>query len=135
MKGVVLDASMALSWCFEDEHDELSERALSAVRDHGGVVTPLWWLEIGNVLLQAEKRGRIAPADSVKVVSMFDRLPLESSELDPHPSHLLSVARTHQLTSYDASYLIAAEQHGCHLATRDKALTAAARAEGVPLLR
>ena len=32
MNGVVVDASMALSWCFEDEHDELSDRVLAAVR-------------------------------------------------------------------------------------------------------
>ena len=50
---------MALSWCFEDEHDELSDRVLAAVREAGAIVTPLWWLEIFNALIQAEKRGRI----------------------------------------------------------------------------
>ena len=59
MNGVVVDASMALSWCFEDEHDELSDRVLAAVREAGAIVTPLWWLEIFNALIQAEKRGRI----------------------------------------------------------------------------
>jgi len=134
VKGVVVDASMALSWCFEDEHDELSDRVLTAVRQEGAIVTPLWWLEISNALIQAETRGRLTTADAVAVLALLDRLPLEMSELDPAPAHLLALARTHGLTSYDASYLIAAEQYGCHLATRDRRLADAARAEGVPLI-
>ena len=50
MNGVVVDASMALSWCFEDEHDDLSDRVLAAVREAGAIVTPLWWLEVSNAL-------------------------------------------------------------------------------------
>lgn len=134
MKGIVVDASMALSWCFADEFDDLAEAAAEAVRSHGGVVTPLWWLEVSNVLLQAERRGRLRPAETTRLLAMLEGLPLEDSELDPSTAHLVSVARAHGLTTYDASYLIAAAQHGYHLATRDGQLQRAALAEGVPLI-
>ena len=46
----------------------------------------------------------------------------------------LALARSHRLTSYDAAYLELALRRGLPLASRDKALQAAARPEGVPLM-
>jgi predicted nucleic acid-binding protein len=46
----------------------------------------------------------------------------------------LALARSHHLTNYDAAYLELALRRGLPLASRDKALQAAARLEGVPLL-
>lgn len=134
MKGIVVDASMALSWCFEDEFDDMAERAAAQVQEHGGVVTPLWRLEVSNVLLQAERRGRLQATETTQLLAALGHLPLEDSEIDPSFSHLVSTARAHGLTTYDASYLIAAAQHGYHLATRDQKLRAAALAEGVALV-
>jgi predicted nucleic acid-binding protein len=44
------------------------------------------------------------------------------------------VASSHRLTSYAAAYLELSLRRGLPLATRDKALQAAARLEGVPLM-
>ncbi|HMR13886.1 MAG TPA: hypothetical protein PKE42_09155 [Arachnia sp.] len=38
---------------YETSHDCLGRLS------RGAIVTPLWWLEIFNALIQAEKRGRI----------------------------------------------------------------------------
>jgi predicted nucleic acid-binding protein len=46
----------------------------------------------------------------------------------------LALARSPRLTSYDAAYLELALRRSLPLATRDKALQAAARLEGVPLM-
>ncbi|MFN9619631.1 MAG: type II toxin-antitoxin system VapC family toxin [Synechococcaceae cyanobacterium] len=46
----------------------------------------------------------------------------------------LALAPSHGLTVYDAAYLELALRRGLPLASRDKALQAAARREGVPLL-
>ena len=46
----------------------------------------------------------------------------------------LALARSHRLTSAAAAYLELALRRGLPLARRDKALKAAARLEGVPLL-
>ncbi|MBN8925690.1 MAG: type II toxin-antitoxin system VapC family toxin [Rhodospirillales bacterium] len=47
---------------------------------------------------------------------------------------MLSLARQHRLTVYDAAYLELAQREGLTLATLDTALRQAASAVGVPLL-
>jgi predicted nucleic acid-binding protein len=47
---------------------------------------------------------------------------------------LMQLARTHQLTAYDAAYLELALRKGHPLATPDAKLAIAARSEKVPLL-
>jgi predicted nucleic acid-binding protein len=63
VSALVIDSSAALSWCFEDEASPGSDALFEEVRDQGAVVPGLWHLEVANVLLQAEKRGRITAAD------------------------------------------------------------------------
>ena len=46
----------------------------------------------------------------------------------------MDLSRRHRLTFYDASYLELAQREGIPLATLDKELVTAARAEGVPLV-
>ena len=52
----------------------------------------------------------------------------------PNEADVLSLARRHQLTVYDAAYLELARRDGLALATLDAALQRAARAEGVGLI-
>ncbi len=51
----------------------------------------------------------------------------------PASDHVLALARRHRLTVCDALYLELALRRGAALATRDAALAAAARAEGVAI--
>ena len=60
---VVIDCSIALTWVFEDEASPQTDTLFERVRDEGAIVPALWHLELGNVLLQAEKRGRIGRGD------------------------------------------------------------------------
>ena len=46
----------------------------------------------------------------------------------------LDLARTHNLTAYDAAYLDLARSRGLGLATVDQRLAAACRTVGVPLI-
>lgn len=131
MSGVVLDASMALSWCFEDEWTPDSDTVLERVRQDGATVPPLWDLEVANVLVGAERRGRLSRADSARVVALLEQLPIEVSEHDPGLMGLLAQARESSLTSYDACYLLTAMTTGLPLATLDEALRTAATAAGV----
>ena len=52
----------------------------------------------------------------------------------PDEEQLLSLARRHRLTVYDAAYLELAQRKGTTLATLDQPLARAARAEHVTLL-
>ena len=70
-----------------------------------GLGSYLW--EIGNVLIQAERRGRITMAAIRTFLILLERLPIEVDH--PTTAHAwhstLALARSHQLTSYDAAYL------------------------------
>ncbi len=131
--GVVLDASMALSWCFEDEWTGRSDSVLETVRQDGAVVPPLWDLELANVLVGAERRGRTSRADTERLVSLLQQLPIEMSEHDPDVTDVVAAARDYGLTAYDACYLVLAMRSGLPLATLDERLADAAGRAGVTL--
>jgi predicted nucleic acid-binding protein len=103
------------------------------VRQFGALVPGLWFLEVGNVLLQAERRGRIAPADVFVRLELISALPIAVDALSVAASwdEVLALARAHRLTTYDASYLELAMRRGLKLFTRDAALAGAARVVGV----
>ena len=62
MKGIVVDASLTLSWCFPDEQTELSINVLNRLKAGEHALVPAFWcVEVLNSLLMGEKRGRIAP--------------------------------------------------------------------------
>ena len=61
------------------------------------------------------------------------RLPI-TIDVDCDERRLMTLARKHRLTAYDAAYLELALREGIALATLDAELERAARAEGVTLV-
>ncbi len=136
MSGFVLDCSVAMSWCFEDEAAEATDALLERARDEEAAVPSLWHLEVGNVLLQAERRGRVSSADVTTRLELLGELPIAT---DGETSlralrEILTLARAEVLTTYDAAYLELAMRRGLPLATKDHALREAAQRIGVKLL-
>ncbi len=130
---LVIDASIALAWCFEDEASAETDTIAKRVQHEGAVVPGLFQLEIGNILLQAERKGRLRPSDVAIRLALLGELPIAT---DPETAgrawrDVIALARSHALTTYDAAYLELALRKGAGLATRDKALAAAAKALGV----
>ena len=103
--SVVVDSSMALTWCFEDEASAQSDAIFERVRDDGAVVPALWHLELANVLLQAEKRGRIALGDVATRLKLISELPITTDHETPMRAwrEVIALARTENLTAYDAA--------------------------------
>lgn len=136
MSGVVLDCSVALSWCFEDEAAEETDALLERVRDEGAIVPALWHLELGNILLQAERRGRIHAADVTTRLALLGDLPiLTDGETSVRAlRETLLLARTEMLTTYDAAYLEVSLRRGLPLATKDHDLRAVAQRLGIKTL-
>lgn len=130
----VLDASMALSWCFEDEATPETEKVLDRLGDDHAIVPPLWESEITNALLVAERKGRLNEAQSTRFVSLLAVLPINVDTSGPPMTTLLALGRQHGLSSYDATYLALAERAGIAVATLDEKLRAAAHTAGVALL-
>jgi len=129
----VVDASVALAWCFEDEGGAYVVDILEVLRSSEAVVPALWPLEVSNGLLTAERRGRLEPADAVRFARLLLALPLvvEPAARSRAFHATRSLASRHRLTAYDAAYLELATRLGIPLASIDDALRAAAVDEGV----
>jgi predicted nucleic acid-binding protein len=133
---LVLDVSLSCAWCFADEANAESWAILERLQTGRAHVPALWLWETANVLVQAERRGRISPAAIRTYLGLLEGLPISVDQPSTASAwhDTLALARSHRLTSYDAAYLELALRRSLPLASRDQALQAAARAEGVPLL-
>jgi predicted nucleic acid-binding protein len=135
LSGFVLDASVAVSWCFEDESSSYTESALDFLTFGGrGIAPAIWPEEVVNALLVGERRRRVS---AMKVDNFLDRLAKYPIEVRREPPQTIfqsvpQVARRFNLAAYDASYLELAMREGLPLATLDTQLRAAARKAGVP---
>jgi predicted nucleic acid-binding protein len=132
----VLDSSVALTWCFEDERTPATEGLLKRVVEAGAVVPVLWPLEVLNALAMAERRRRVDRDTRHRLAGFMRDLPirvdLESAAMAW--TDTATLAERHQLTLYDASYLEVARRLSLPLGTLDGALRKAADALHVPLL-
>jgi predicted nucleic acid-binding protein len=133
---LVVDCSVAVAWCIEDEAAPDTDALLERVRDEGAVVPSLWHLELGNVLLQAERRKRLKPGEVASRLELLQVLPIATDDETPARAwrEVLALARSEHLTTYDAAYLELAMRRGLPLATKDVELGAAAGRVGVELL-
>lgn len=131
----VLDCSVVMSWCFEDESDAYGDAVLSALEQAEATAPGILPLEIGNVLVVAERHRRITTSDSARFISLFQNLPISIAPEPPDRAlrEIYALARSSGLSTYDASYLDLAMRMGVPLATRDKVLRAAAERCGVQL--
>ena len=132
---LVLDASFSLAWIFQRERADQAEQADRALRSRGRerwFVPCLWPLEVANALLVAERRGVIQPDLSEAFLRRLAalRIEVDSEAMDLARPRLLELARQHQLSAYDASYLELALRLGARLASFDRRLMRAADAEG-----
>ncbi len=133
----VLDTSVVMAWCFIDERNAYTEAVRDSLQAAEAVVPSIWPLEIGNVLLVAERRNRLARADSARFIALVSALPIQVEQEPPLRmfQEIMALARDHSLSTYDAAYLDLAMRHGLALASQDKALLHAARKCKVPVYR
>lgn len=133
----VLDASVTLPWCFEDERTSFTESLLNRIRTHETAMVPSHWpAEILNSLVQAKKRGRVVEDILQRFLKDLNSFPIL---IDDERSLIVwerirALSETHRLTAYDAAYLELAQRNALPLATLDQDLQRAARAQKVPLL-
>lgn len=131
---VVIDTSVTMAWCFEDEASPAADEVLDRLRHDDAVVPSLWQLEVANVLLAAERRGRISEAQAARFVGLLEQLPIRVDTDGTDLVRVLGVGRRHGLSAYDSCYLDLAERLGVPLATLDDRLAAVGRAAGVVVL-
>lgn len=131
---IVIDASITMAWCFEDEGTAETEAVLDRLGHDEALVPSLWHLEVANVLLVAERRGRMSEAQAARFVGLLSKLPIRTDLTAVDTNAVLAVGRRHSLSAYDATYLVLAERMAAPLATLDAKLQAACRSAGVLLL-
>lgn len=124
----VVDASIASAWLLPDEENVEAEAALSLLEIDDAVVPDLFWHEMRNILLVAERKRRIGSEDILACLVRLESLPLRTMFDDDHQT-IIRLARKHQLSGYDAAYLALALKQAVPLATIDAKLKLAAAAE------
>ena len=137
MADFVLDASLALTWCFKDEQTDFTQKVLARLEAGEGAIAPaLWGLEVGNAMRSGVRRKRIVEEDvseqlqllldlSVQLVDQSGRTMLQ--EITP-------LALKHDLSVYDAAYFHLAQQRNLPLATLDGPLRRVVEKAGLPVI-
>ena len=137
MNSFVVDNSVVMSWCFNDEASKYGDSVLDRLAQSTAMVPPIWPLEVVNVLLVAERRNRLKQVDSVRFITLLSQLPIVVEHEGPERKmkDLLSLGRANNLSSYDAAYLDLAMRNDCPIATLDKKLIEAAKNVDVAILK
>jgi predicted nucleic acid-binding protein len=132
----VIDASVTLAWCFEDEAGGDADAVLDRLGHEMALAPAHWPLEVANALRAAERRGRLDVTDLPRLRALLAALPVEIApvELGTAIGGVLEAARTYDLSAYDAAYLHLAAVRAIPLATIDHRLRAACGSAGVDLV-
>jgi len=135
--SVVIDASVAVAWCLEDETSPYAVKVLATLAESEAHVPSIWPLEVANALLVAERRGRLSVDETTRAVSLLRELPIRVDHTPPDTvfTHVLSIARTQFLSVYDAAYVELAVRIGAPIATLDDRLQQAASQLGVGVVK
>ena len=129
----VIDASIAAAWLLPDEENVVAEQALSLLETEDAYVPDLFWHEMRNILIMAERRKRIGSDDVLACLIRISRLPILTVTSEDHLS-IVRLAGKHQLSAYDAAYLSLAIAQGAALVTADARLRKAAQDENLASL-
>ncbi len=129
--SLVIDASIALAWLLNEPHRALADTVIEDGLNTGLTAPELFWIEVANVLGQHVRRRRMTASERDEALADLRSLGIVQQQSAERLSHLVALSDRHGLTAYDAAYLELAVREGAALATLDRALAAAAKAEGL----
>jgi predicted nucleic acid-binding protein len=135
LQEFILDGSITVAWFFEDESDAYADAVQDSLASARAVVPAIWHLEVANAVLVGERKKRTTAAKISQFLTLLSALPVavDGQTTSRAWSDTLMLARTYQLSAYDASYLELAQRRGLPLATLDGPLKRAANAVGVAI--
>ncbi len=132
--ALVPDVSAILSQALDDEDATFSEAVIDAIAADEAIVPTLFWYEIRNALVMAERRKRINATQTTAFLTDLGLLPFSVDDL-PREASVLDLARRRALSVYDAAYLELALRKAIPLATLDQKLINAAKREGATVFK
>jgi predicted nucleic acid-binding protein len=132
---LVLDASATLAWLVrrvDPAQERLADEVLGVIQARGAMVPLLWYPEVANGVLVAERRAGVSASTSAAFLDLVDTLPIVEDKTRPFAvqATVLELARSYNLTAYDATYLELVLRTGRALATFDRQLAKAVRLAG-----
>ena len=133
----IVDASVGFAWIYEEQATPETDGLLNQVAAGATVVVPaLWFLEMANVLLVAQRRHRLTAIQRKAALEILTAMQFTIDEEGTRYAFGITseLAEKHGLTIYDATYLELASRRSLPLASRDEALKTAARRYGVKTL-
>ncbi len=131
---LVLDPSVAAKWFLSDEKDDGADRIFDRMQDGESSWAPeIFRWEIQNMLLSAERSGRIEPDDVEEALTALRDLPinLEATGDRFFAGSEIHFARAYDLSLYDAAYVACAAGLSGELVTADATMEHAARDLGL----
>jgi predicted nucleic acid-binding protein len=132
--GFIVDASVGFAWIHPGQATPETDRLLNEVAAGAKVVVPsLWYLEMANVLLIAQRRHRLTALQRKAALETLTALQFTVDEDGPRHAFgkTSELAEKHGLSVYNAVYLELALRRSLPLASRDEALKIAARRCGL----
>lgn len=131
----VIDCSLTMAWCFEDESNEFTDSILESLQTSVAIVPSIWSLEVANVLLIARKHKRISEMQSASFIDALSALPIvvDQSTAARSMHSIFILAGNVDLTIYDAAYLELAIREKIPLLTLNKGLIKAAKKLNIPV--
>ncbi len=137
MSRFVVDCSVTMAWCFDDETNPYTDAVLDALTANEALVPALWPLEVANVLTLAERHKRITVVQTSTFLRFLQDLPIHIDQQTAHRAFdgILNIARAQRLTAYDAAYLELAVREAAPVATQDQDLRRAANQLGVTVFQ
>jgi predicted nucleic acid-binding protein len=129
----ILDCSVTMAWYFKDEANAYAKAVRRSLSAAVAVVPALWPLEVANILVLGERRQRSTEAEASQWLRYLQMLPIHVDDETAARawSDILHVARSYDLSAYDASYLELAIRLALPLASLDDKLKATAASAGV----
>lgn len=134
--SLIVDASITMAWCFEDEATPATEEVLDQVVESNALVPSVWRFEVGNALQMAIRRKRITEVFRDDALAKLLAMPITvDPETDAYVwTTALRLSERFGLTLYDAAYVELAQRRNLPLASLDQEMRAAASALNIELL-
>lgn len=103
--SLVIDASITMAWCFEDEVTPAAEDVLDEVVESNAVLPSIWRFEVGNALQMAIRRKRITDVFRDDALAKLLAMPISvDPDTDAHAwTTALRLSQRFGLTLYDAA--------------------------------
>ena len=124
----VLDASVALAWLLPDEAEPPYPELLAAAAGNPPLVPSLWLYETANALRTAVRRKRHDSRTADEALDLLAAIPVQTVALGwLEMREAYRLAGEHDVSVYDASYLVVARHFNAKIASLDDGLRRAAK--------